>query len=191
MQAPHPAAQPAVFRHHLGNCSTQDLPLQSHSPICTVANVQAFLRLRNRLQLFVLLWALPRALPGALPGALPEHFSGPPRTFSFELPGVILAAQLVIPLSAACASASAGWRSPPLTASYTRGASTGVTMAFERCTREARGGRHVFFPRIPSDARCHDATACLSAAGWVCISRSWELGSLQGGARPNTACYWG
>ena len=45
MQAPHPAAQPAVFRHHLGNCSTQDLPLQSHSPICMVANVQAFLRL--------------------------------------------------------------------------------------------------------------------------------------------------
>lgn len=43
MQAPQPAVQSVVFRH-LSNCSTQDLPLQSHSPICTVASVKSFLR---------------------------------------------------------------------------------------------------------------------------------------------------
>ena len=82
MQAPHPAAQPAVFRHHLGNCSTQDLPLQSHSPICTVASVKSFLRFCkiafSRMELCL----------GLSPAWSPARtFSGPPRTFSFELPG--------------------------------------------------------------------------------------------------------
>lgn len=52
-------------------------------------------------------------------------------------------------------------------------------MAFERCTREARGGRHVFFPRIP---RMHDVMMRLldrlSAASWGLNQQELGVGEL-------------